>query len=39
MTLIVAATILAALLSIITVALAVLIVNENRRPRGRTEEV
>ena len=38
-TLIVAATILAALLSIITVALTVLIVNENRRPRGRTEEV
>lgn len=39
MTLIVAATILAALLSIITVALTVLTVNENRRPRGRTEEV
>ena len=39
MTLIVAATILAALLSIVTVALIVLIVIENRPPRGRSEEV
>lgn len=36
---ILAATILAALLSIVTIALIVLTVNENRRTRGRTEEV
>lgn len=38
MTLLVAAMILAALLSIITIALIVLIANDNRRPKRRTEE-
>lgn len=39
MSVLVAALVLAALLCIVLGALVVLVVNENRPPRGRTEEV